>query len=140
MKDYVEFPFRHFRLRDLGLQPRPLVQITVRGPAGELPALFVLDSGADVSLIPYSMGKRLGLSLEGTPRYECRGIGKGHTAYHLCPVELQIGHFRISVHVGWSTIEDSPFLLGRLDVFDQLDVEFRQASNRIILRRAASGA
>lgn len=31
------------------------------------------------------------------------------------------------------------FLLGRLDVFDLLDIEFRQSANSILLRPAASG-
>jgi hypothetical protein len=34
-------------------------------------------------------------------------------------------------------LDESPLLLGRLDVFDQLDVEFRQRTNAILLRPAA---
>ena len=140
MSDSVEFPFRMFRFRTLGLQPRPLIEVRVRGPAGEMPGWFVLDSGSDVSLIPLSMGSQLGLSPGAAPRWECRGVGKGRVAYYLCPVELQIGGFRLSARVGWSTIEKTPFILGRLDVFDKFDIEFRQASNRIILRRATPSA
>jgi len=42
----------------------------------------------------------------------------------------------VRIRIGWCEADGFPALLGRLDVFDLLDIEFCQSSNRIVLRPA----
>jgi hypothetical protein len=136
MRGALKFPFQTARSGRLGLIRRPIIPCAFRGPGGSFEASVLLDSGADISLIPYSVGQTLGLSAKDAPRGECRGLGEALVAYHLCQVELKLGGLRLLVRVGWSTLEETPLLLGRLDVFDALDIEFRQSRDCIILRPA----
>jgi hypothetical protein len=54
----------------------------------------------------------------------------------VCTAEFQIGGFWLPARVGWTTVEGTPLILGRLDIFDALDIEFQQGTNRITLRPA----
>jgi len=136
MSEPLRFPFHTVRLPLLGTMRRPVVLATLAGPTRNAKALFLIDSGADVSLVPHELGRLLGLSRAGAPQGLCRGIGRGAVGYSLCPVGLQIGHLRVRIRIGWCEADGFPALLGRLDVFDLLDIEFCQSSNRIVLRPA----
>jgi hypothetical protein len=136
MSDAVRLPFQIVHSARLGLLRRPVIPAALSGPKGTYEGLFLLDSGADVSLIPFSFGQLLGLSTEGAPRGACCGIGRGALEYCLCAVDLQIREIRLRIRVGWCEADGLPVLLGRLDVFDKLDIEFRQSSNYMILRPA----
>jgi len=135
----AEFPFQIVRSRVFGLIQRPTILATMCGPRGASEALFLLDSGADISLVSHSFGQQLGLTCQGALRGACRGVGPGLVEYQICPVQLRVQHIQLRVRVGWCLTDEFPFLLGRLDVFDQLDIEFRQSANSILLRPAATG-
>lgn len=137
MRRAARFRFATATSRRFGPVRRPIIPALLIGPKQSLSFSFVLDSGADISMIPYSVGEALGLSVEGAPRGECKGIGEGLVAYRLCTVRVRFQHIEIPIRVAWSTLDESPLLLGRLDVFDQLDIEFRQRTNAILLRPAA---
>ena len=138
MSTAARIPFSAFRSRNLGELRRPVFPADMAGPAGTFRASFLLDSGADVSLIPYSSGRQIGLSPSSARPLACGGIGDGLIAYHLCPVTTQIEGIRLRIRVGWCTTEIPYYILGRLDVFDLLDIEFRQSANCILLRPAAA--
>lgn len=137
MKRAARFPFVTATSRRFGRVRRLIIPALLIGPKQSLSFYFVLDSGADISMIPHSVGEALGLSAEGAPRGECKGIGEGLVAYRLCMVRVRFQHIEIPIRIAWSTLEETPLLLGRLDVFDQLDIEFRQRTNAILLKPAA---
>ncbi|HUT37179.1 MAG TPA: hypothetical protein VNE39_27100 [Planctomycetota bacterium] len=134
MSDELVFPFIPFFSPRFGTLRKPLIPVTVCGPRGIATAKFLLDSGADISIIPRSFGQLIGLSSEGATRAELKGVGSGPLRYHLCSARIRIRHIELPVRIGWCEIEDVPLLLGRLDLFDSLDVEFKQHSNAVILR------
>jgi hypothetical protein len=43
-------------------------------------------------------------------------------------------NIEIPVRVGWALIEDVPLILGRLDIFHALAIEFRELGTRILLK------
>jgi len=91
-----------------------------------------IDSGADLTIIPYRLGLMLGLRLEG-PIEEVHGIGGGIPII-IRHLELRIGDVVISARVGWSLREDVPLLLGRMDVFSEFDIEFREREEKVVFR------
>ena len=95
---------------------------------------MLLDSGADISLIPYSVGETIGLHLDMAHRGEIQGIGEGSVPYILSKATFQIGEMEMTARIGWALIEEIPFILGRLDVFQKLSIEFREFENKILLK------
>lgn len=68
-------------------------------------------------------------------RGEVQGIGEGSVPYILSQVKIKIKDIEISACLRWVLIEEIPFVLGRLDVFQKFSIEFREFENKILLRR-----
>lgn len=131
----IEFPFEKSHSRTLGRILRPIVGVTIVGPKQNVNVFMLLDSGADISLIPYSVGETIGLKLDMANRGEVQGIGEGSLPYILSQVKFKIEDIEIPVRIGWALIEEIPFILGRLDVFQRFAVEFREFENKILLKQ-----
>jgi len=37
---------------------------------------------------------------------------------------MWIGEQEVNTRIGWALVEEVPFLLGRLDIFDKFDIKF----------------
>lgn len=130
----IEFPFEARQSRKLGQVLKPIIPVRIIGPARAVNLLMLLDSGADLSLLPYSVGETLGLKLDIATRSEVQGVGEGAVSYVLGEVDLRIGGVELRTRIGWALIEEVPFLLGRLDVFRELSIEFREFENKIVVK------
>ena len=136
----IEFPFEKSRSKKLGQILKPIIPVTIIGAKQSITIHMLLDSGADLSLIPYSVGEAIGLELDMENRSEVQGIGEGSIPYILSQVKIEIGNVEASVRIGWALIEEIPLILGRLDVFQQFSVEFREFENKIILNHQSEFA
>lgn len=84
-----------------------------------------IDSGADVTLIPLSLGKLIGLRVDEDKIEQIGGIrGSVPVIYH--QVKLKIGEKELSIQIAWALIEEVPPLLGRTDIFDYFHITFKQ--------------
>jgi hypothetical protein len=131
----IEFPFKKIFSPKFGEVLKPIIPVTIIGLKKKVNVFMLLDSGADISLIPYSVGKFIGLELNISRRGEIQGIGEGSIPYILSNVKFQIQNNEILVRIGWALIEEVPFIIGRLDVFEKFAVEFREFENKIILKK-----
>lgn len=93
-----------------------------------------IDSGADITLIPFSFGKLLRLEIEKEKIRELYGLGKQRVAVIYQRVKMKISRYIFDVLVAWALIEDVPTLLGRSDIFDCFHITFQQ--NRKIIEFA----
>ena len=62
---------------------KPIIPVTIAGQKRSVNILMLLDSGADLSLIPYSVGEAIGLEFDIENRSEVQGIGEGSVPYIL---------------------------------------------------------
>lgn len=92
-----------------------------------------IDSGADLTMIPLSLGKLLGFHLDERKVVQIGGI-RGSVPVINTQCQMRIGDGQFKVKIAWSLIEDVPPLLGRTDVFDKFEVTFKQSKNTIIFR------
>ena len=129
----IELPFEKRQTKTLGQILKPIIPVTVIGSKRGTNIFMLLDSGADLSLIPFSIGKTIGLELDMENRSEVQGIGEGSLPYILSQARIRIGDVEAPVRIGWALINEVPMILGRLDVFQQFSVEFREFENKIIL-------
>ena len=133
----IIFRYGTERSRLFGTIKRPVAKVYVRDASGNwVPCFMYIDSGADFTIIPYRFGLMLGLRLEG-PVEEVYGIGGGIPII-IKRLELKIGDVIINARVGWSLREDVPFLLGRMDVFNEFNIEFREREERVIFKHPPS--
>lgn len=129
----TEFPFEKKISKKLGILLDPIIPVTITGPRRKLKIAMLLDSGADISFIPHSIGKTIGLTLDPENRSEISGVANVSVPYILSKVTLGIGDIDVPARIGWALTEDAPLILGRLDVFDKFVIEFRAVENKIIL-------
>lgn len=90
-----------------------------------------IDSGADVTLIPLSLGKLIGFTINEREIEEIGGI-RGNVPVIYVQNDMRIGKKTLSVHLAWALIEEVPPLLGRANVFDAFDVTFKQKEGLIL--------
>jgi hypothetical protein len=122
----VEFAFRREGSDLFGSIWRPVARVTVIHRRRRVPQLFYVDSGADVTLLPKSVGNLLGLTLVSPQEIqEIKGIGERGVPIVIRRLKLQVGSRVFPVRVAWCLLEEVPLLLGRLDCFRIFDITFR---------------
>lgn len=94
-----------------------------------------IDSGADVTLIPLSLGKLIGLTLDENKVEQIGGIrGSVPVTYH--KIQAKIGGVELLIQIAWALIEEVPPLLGRESIFDYFHITFKQSQGIIIFEHA----
>jgi len=122
----VEFAFRRESSDLFGSIWRPVARVVVIHRRRRVPQLFYVDSGADVSLIPKSVGDLLGLTLRSPHEIrEIKGIGERGVPIVIRRLQLQVGSRVVPTRVAWCLLEEVPLLLGRLDCFRLFEITFR---------------
>jgi len=102
------------------------------GPGGkDVREYLYVDSGADHTLIPFHLGRYLGLS--GGEVHEVRGIS-GIVGVVYATMKIDLAGFIFPTRVAWAQIEAVPLLLGRADVFDRFEITFIQSRLTVVFR------
>lgn len=126
----ITFPFKKEKANIVEWIPRPLAEVTLINEDREVTQWMYADSGADISLIPYSVGKLLKFILKPDDEIkEIGGIGGGKVSVVVRKITLKIGSKEFRSRIAWCLSEDVPLILGRLDVFDVFKVCFDQKEN-----------
>ena len=128
---------RTLRLRSLREELwEPVYLVNLQTNHGEIQDCeMLIDSGADISLIPFHTGGLLGLSRSDEEILSfAQGIG-GEVSYLLRRIDIVIDGHSVSATVAWCQDEDiGDMIVGRQDVFDAFHIEFRQSEKRIIFK------
>jgi hypothetical protein len=128
----IEFDYRQERLRTGETIFRPVAKVYLLRTEGEwIAEYFYVDSGADYTLVPYRMGRFLGLEGIATEVREIGGIG-GVVGVRFVVVPMKIEAHQFDCLIAWAQIERVPFLLGRDEVFEHFDITFRQRNKKTI--------
>jgi hypothetical protein len=110
---------------------RPVAEVYLKTQKGNFIKFSpYIDSGADITLIPYSLGKLIGLE---TKRDQIQNIGgiKGSVPIIYEKVSIKIGQTETNIQVAWAQTEGVPTLLGREGIFDLFKVTFNQKDKTI---------
>ncbi|HKB40687.1 MAG TPA: aspartyl protease family protein [Gemmataceae bacterium] len=71
-------------------RPRPVIHVTVIGPAATELKEGLLDTGSDDTVFPDHMAASLGIDLTNAPRGTARGVGGPGRAVRYAEVQLRI--------------------------------------------------
>ena len=130
----IEFQYRKEHSPVLGEIYRPSAEVILKHR--NKIALFYpyIDSGADITLIPRSLGEMLGLELSDDI-IELRGLGDTKVPVIIKEIELKIGRYLLPIRIAWALVEEIPPLLGRKDLFNKFLISFDE-ENKIIQFKA----
>ena len=132
----IEFPFVEERANIIPTILRPIARVKLINKGIEITVDMYVDSGADITLIPYSVGIALGFRLK--PDDEIKrigGIGGGKVSIVLRKVKMRINGEELEIRLAWCMSEDVPLVLGRLDIFDKFDVLFKERERKTVFIR-----
>lgn len=111
----VEFDFKKEESKIFGPILRPVARISFINNEREVSESVYVDSGADISLIPKSVGDWLGFQVKNEDQIEeIKGIGERGIPIIIKKLKIKIGNKLMWTRLAWSSIEDVPLLLGRL--------------------------
>jgi hypothetical protein len=128
----IEFDYRPVRLKTGEIIFRPVAKVYLfRHESEWIAEYFYVDSGADYTLIPYRMGRFLGLERIASEIREMGGIG-GVIAVRFAVIPMKIETYQFDCSIVWAQIERVPLLLGREGVFEHFDITFQQRSKKTI--------
>jgi len=107
----------------------PILPLRLRLEEGpEIPVHGLLDTGATVNVLPFSVGLRLGAVWERQKTtISLAGNLAGHESRALL-TKARIGEFP-SVHLAfaWTRSDQVPLILGQVNFFNEFDVSFQTA-------------
>jgi hypothetical protein len=132
----AEFPYRPEPAPGGHTVYRPVAKVVFHGPNGRsVTQLLYVDSGADHTLLPYRLGKYLGLDQFGSEVQEIHGMNGSVGVIYAC-IDTELASLRFPVKVAWAQLEEVPPLLGRTDVFDHFDITFQQSRHLVLFNPA----
>ena len=97
-----------------------------------------IDSGADITLIPRSVGDLLGFELAPEETIEEIGGIAGALPTVRRRVTVRIANHKLEAEVSWALTEEVPLLLGRKDIFDAFHITFKQDQGLVVFKSALS--
>ncbi len=106
-------------------------------PTGYQPFEFILDSGADCTIVPRYMASLTGVKLPRLANAHMTGVSGRTTACYKGELNMRIQGQEFKVRCLFTYSNRTPFLLGRVDFFDIFQVSFDGHSCDITLTRRA---
>ncbi len=129
----ITFYYRKMKSRVLGEILRPVADIRLQTRKGKwIKYEAFIDSGADITIIPYSVGKYIGFEMKEENLVQFQGVAGKNVPTILTKVRMRIGDVELEPRVAWALIEEAPPLLGRLDIFDRFNITFKEREGKII--------
>ena len=136
----IEFPLLK-KVTAFGVIEDALIPATLQTRHGPLGIQFILDTGADFTMLPHHMADLVGVDLTRAPSGRSMGIEGGHgIPIWLGHITITIGPHRLRVRCLFSSNERTPYLLGRADVFSAFLITFDTPRGRIRLTPRQSHA
>lgn len=128
------YPYQ-VRLRPSGsMETLPLVLCTLSThPNNSLTFLALLDSGAQITLLPTSDAEALGIVLENGQRITVSGISGEEITGYRHTVTMDTGGTSFRTSIIFATRDDVPRVLGREDIFKRFFVIFDEKHHRTVL-------
>lgn len=116
---------------------RPFVRCLLINGSNFVYEDLLLDSGADISVVSRKIGSALGFKLRsGEKVEEFSGYGGSSPAVRRKLI-IKLANEVLKVEFAWSLEERGvPNVLGRKDIFDYFDIEFKQHRKLVIFREA----
>jgi len=134
----ITYRYKTVSSRAFGNIKRPVADVFLQTASGKWMKMeLFIDSGADITLIPYTAGLYLGLNKDESKIIELRGVAGQALPVIINTIAMKIGDTILKPRVGWALTDNVPPLLGRLDIFDKFNITFKEKEGIIIFEEVA---
>lgn len=118
----------------------PIVPVGLFTPEGFKLYDFLVDSGADLTLLPKSLAREMGVDVARCPKSVTQGVeeGRGVKIYY-AKIRIRIGEWDDDIRCAFANHDRIPPLLGRLDLFPKYNITFHAKRRSVIFQRALPG-
>lgn len=120
----ITFKYKKEKSRQGIIVFRPVAEVVIENVANSVEVGMYIDSGADISLIPLSVGLALGFKETAKEIKVIKGIAGEAVPYIVKSARFSLAGYKFNARIGWALIEEVPLLLGRLDVFTRFRIIF----------------
>lgn len=104
----IIFKYRKQKSSSFGKILRPIADIILEFNGNRIEVPMYIDSGADITLIPFTLGKALGLQEKADEIRQMKGISGTGIPYVIKIVTMSLNGGTIEARIAWSMIEDVP--------------------------------
>jgi len=128
------FPYRRVRSDSFGEVSIPVVKVFLIGKE-EIGVDVIVDSGAVISIFPKSLCNILGLIFDEGREASVRSATGEEIRVRIHKVSMRIGEFIFDARVAFSGLEEIPYVLGRLDVLEKIEIRFGKNGTRLLMEQ-----
>lgn len=116
----LEFPFVYANVESLGKLFYPIIRASVKTAYGWQEFDFLVDTGADVTTLPFSILPILDLGNKPLKKQRTQGVGGIWVETFEIILSIQIGSEELTIRASVvnSKEEALPLLLGKKDIFE----------------------
>ncbi|MBI2806467.1 MAG: retroviral-like aspartic protease [Planctomycetes bacterium] len=125
MNAVEQFPYCDRNPASAGLDLMPDLPIVLRHQTHSLSAVALVDSGASISVLPYSLGVQLGLDWNSQKAHITLAGTLAHVGARGIVVEAVVGQLTPArLALAWANSDQVPSLLGQFNFFQVFDICF----------------
>ena len=136
-----QFPYYDRNPASGGVDLMPDLPIVLRHQSYSLSAVGLVDSGASISVLPDSLGVRLGFDWNTQKAHITLGGTLAQVAARGIVVEALVGQLApVRLALAWAKSDQVPFLLGQFNFFDAFDVYFFRTRKVFEIRQAGAAS
>ena len=128
----TEFPLKD-KITSIGIVPDPKITVNVLTKFGYEPFSFLLDTGADCTMVPLSLAEDIDIDLRQSPKARSYGIEGDGIVGRVGKIQIMIGDKELQITCLFAERETVPYILGRMDIFSNFNVSFDNVNKKIIL-------
>jgi hypothetical protein len=134
-----QFPYCDRNPATAGLELMPDLPIALSHDGHSLLAVALVDSGASISVLPYSLGVQLGFDWNTQKANIILAGTLAHVAARGIVVEAAVGRLpSVRLAMAWANSDQVPFLLGQFNFFQAFDVCFFRTRGIFEIRQPIS--
>jgi hypothetical protein len=136
MTNRLRYPYSRIPAQSALVKVRPLLPIVLEYRQRQHNILGLLDSGADVSVLPYEIGLSLGLDWQIQKLAVNLGGYLGRYEARIVVVSARVGNTSPTLLVfGWTQAPNVPVILGQANFFKRFNVHFFGADEYFEIER-----
>ena len=116
---HIEFPYQYISIPKFGKVFYPSIPLSLKTiETGTVEFEFLVDTGADLTTLPFHMAERLGINLKKCRRSRAGGIGGHSVKTWETAIQIGMGSNWIPISATVTEDDETPMLLGRIDILD----------------------